>query len=98
MPSAIRKIAAKIAEDRHASRALANPDRSQPENFLARVKRVSNRDADWLRAHHGLLEQAMADHMDGILGDAHLMDSLERAAHGMPADRQPLPAVARAAE
>lgn len=88
-PSTIRKVAAKLREDRMASRALAHTDPNAPENFLARVKRVSQHDATWLRAHHGLLERVIDDHMRGDLSDQHLIASLEQAHRGLTADRQP---------
>lgn len=89
VPSTIRKVARKLREDRMASRALTNPDPNAPENFLARVKRVSHHDANWLRSHHGLLERVMDDHMRGELSDGHLIASLEAANRGITADRQP---------
>lgn len=97
-PSVIRKAAKAINENRFASRAIANPDPNKPENFLARVKRVSTHDALWLRAHHYLLEEAIQDHMDGRLTDTHLLDGIDRAQHGLSAERQPWLAQARAAE
>lgn len=86
-PSTIRKAAKVIVEDRRDSRALANPDPNAPENFLARVKRVSTHDALWMRAHHGLLEQSIQDHMDGKLTDGHLLESIDMAERGLPAER-----------
>jgi hypothetical protein len=57
--------------DRTSPRALPNPD--APENLLARIKRVTGRDVDWVRDHHdSVMKEIFPDHCDGQLSDSEL--------------------------
>jgi hypothetical protein len=70
-----------------AARVITDPN--QPENFLARVKRLSIHDAPWLSRHHYLLDQAIQDHMHGRLTDAHLAHCITLVEQGLPSTAQP---------
>jgi hypothetical protein len=71
-------------------------DPNAPENFLARVKRVS---AGWqrpwdaliMRSHHYQLEQSIREHMDGYLTDEFLVRQMRRAEQGLDAERMERP-------
>jgi hypothetical protein len=70
-PSLSELIAYVQGNDRTELKALPNPD--APENLLARIKRVTGRDVDWVRDHHdSIMKEIFPDHCDGQLSDSEL--------------------------
>lgn len=100
-PKEIRDAAKDLIERRHAARTLANPNPAEPENFLARCKRVGGHDAIWHRLHHDLLQPLFDAHCCGFLTDDYLETAIrgaERGAIAKPPPRPGSPSMARAAE
>lgn len=99
-PKEIRDVAKELIERRQAVRALANPNPNEPENFLARCKRLGGHDAAWHRAHHHLLEPLFDAHCGGFLTDPYLEEAIHGAERGViaRAPQRPAQPVARAAE
>jgi hypothetical protein len=63
-------------ENNDRARALPSPD--APENLLARVKRVTGRDVEWMRDHHDVvMAEVFPAHCDGALSDDALAARIE---------------------
>ena len=69
------------------NRALPNPN--APENLLARIKRVTGRDAFWTRDHHDvLMAEVFPDHCEGVLSDEELSHRVNAIADGRTVYRE----------